>query len=139
MNKKSQSGFTLMEIMVATVIFAIVTVALLSLFNYVLKINRRSEALRQASQGMRNFVEFLVKEVRNGQVDYYVNGGQTYSGGIGPCAPPGSAGAAVNGASTYLNPENRLGLINTDNIQECFYLGYGPAATNPQLSWVGNN
>ncbi len=122
--QKKAPGFTLMEIMVATVIFAMVTVSLLSLFNYVLKINRRSEALRQASQGMRSFMEFLVKEVRNGQIDYYASGGVYTNGvGTGPCVPPISAGSAVPspGPSTYYFKENKLGIINTDNVQECFY------------------
>lgn len=121
---ESQKGFTLMEIMVSTTIFAIVAVAMLSLFNYVLKINRKTEALRQASQGMRNFVEFLVKEIRNGQIDYYVANGQTYTAGISgsPCAPPGAVGSAVTGAKTYAFKENKLGIINTENTQLCFYL-----------------
>ena len=89
--KNKQSGFTLMEITVATSIFAVVMVSLLSLFNYVLKINRESEALRQASQGMRNFVEYLVKEIRNGQIDYYVNSGTSLNSAFSPsspCVPP---------------------------------------------------
>lgn len=117
---KNNFGFTLMEIMVATMLFAIITVSLLSLFNYVLKINRRSEALRQSSQGMRNFMEFLVKEIRNGQIDYYASGGN-YTSGVGPCNPPGTSGNPVTGAKTYYLKENKLGLINSDNVQECFY------------------
>lgn len=122
---KNQQGFTLIEIVVATTVFAIVFVALLSLFNYVLKINRRSEALRQASQGARNFVELLVKEVRNGQVDYFVNNGSSldnnpsppFAGNI-PCQPPLSVGS-----QTYYNKDNKIAIFNTDNVQECFYLG----------------
>jgi len=122
-NKGGQAGFTLMEIMVATVIFAVIAVETLALFNYVLKINRRAEALRQAAQGVRDFVEFVVKEVRNGQIDYYVGNGTVYTPGIGPCVPPGVVGAPATGAATYSLQENRLGIINTDNIQECFYYG----------------
>jgi prepilin-type N-terminal cleavage/methylation domain-containing protein len=121
-NKTKQPGFTLMEIIVATTIFAIVTVAMLGLFNYVLKINRRSQALAQASEGMRNFVEFLVKEVQNGQVDYYVANGSTLEPAFSvtsPCGPP-SGGL---GTDTYSERENKLGIINTDNLQECFYYG----------------
>lgn len=119
-----------MEIMVSTTIFAIVSVGLLSLFSYVLKINRKSEALRQASQGARNFVEYLVKEIRNGQIDYYVANGQTYSAGItgSPCQPPGAVSSAVTGAKTYNFKENKLGIINTENVQECFYLADDQAA-----------
>lgn len=126
-SRKKQQGFTLTEIMVATVIFAIVAVALLGLFNYVLKINRRSEALKQASQGMRNFVEFLVKEIRNGQIDYGVvdpGGIQTSSVyPIGPCAVSANAVSSTTPVSTYSSQENKLGLVNTDNVEECVYYG----------------
>jgi type II secretory pathway pseudopilin PulG len=137
-SKNQKAGFTLVEIMVATTIFVMVVVSLLSLFNYVLKINRRGEALRQASQNARNFVEFLVKEVRNGQIDYYVNSGTTYGTYINgdntkPCGPPGTPGGSVSGLSTYAPQSNWLGIINTDNVQECFYY-----ATQDGSTYVGS-
>ncbi len=128
--QKSGAGFTLMEIVVATSIFVVVFMALLALFNYTLKINRRSEALRQASQGMRSFVEFLVKEIRNGQVDYLVNNGTTNGQYINnnanvPCRPPGTPGGDVVSTitDTYYSKDNKLGIINTEGVEECFYLG----------------
>lgn len=123
-----------MEITVSTAIFAIVMVSLLSLFNYVLKINRRTEALRQASQGMRSFVEYLVKEIRNGQIDYYVSGGQTLEArisGTSPCGAPGSLGG-----DTYALQENKLGIINTESIKECFYFA---KADGSYVDTVGAN
>jgi prepilin-type N-terminal cleavage/methylation domain-containing protein len=131
---KKQDGFTLMEITVSTAIFAIIMVSLLSLFNYVLKINRRTEALRQASQGMRSFVEYLVKEIRNGQVDYYVSNGNVLDSRISassPCGAPGSLGA-----DTYGLQENKLGIINTDSIKECFYFA---KADGSYVDTVGAN
>lgn len=125
-NELKQKGFTLMEIMVATVIFAIIFSSMLSLFNYVLKINRRTEAIRQASQDARDFVEFLVKEVRNGQIDYFTTGGQYNTAGVGtsPCTPvnPGQQEKPSDN-STYALQDNKLGLFNTDNVEECFYFG----------------
>ena len=140
-----------MEIMVATVIFAVVVVSLLSLFNYVLKINRRGEVLRQAAQDSRDFVELLVKEIRNGQVDYYVDNGLTYNNNYinghsaVPCRPPGALSASVNGANTYAAQSNWLGIINTDNVQECFYLArsdgstYVDTAGNAPLTFTGQS
>ncbi len=119
--KNNNHGFTLMEIVVSTTIFVVVFMALLSLFNYTLKINRRSEALRQATQGMRSFAENLVKEIRGGQLDYYViNGTQTVPAisATSPCRPPTSVGE-----NTYANVSNWLGIINTDGVQECIYYG----------------
>lgn len=98
----SQRGFTLMEIVVATTLFATVLTLMLSLFTYTLKINRRTEALRQASQGMRNFTEFIVKEIRNGQIDY--------SGTVAPC---GTDYDTITGYTDY------LGIINASGEQIC--------------------
>ncbi|HAG27629.1 TPA: hypothetical protein DCG61_02515 [Patescibacteria group bacterium] len=67
---RSQDGFTLMEIIVATAIFVTVVSSILALFNYVLKINRQFQAVRQVAQGTRNFTEVLSREIRNGRIDY---------------------------------------------------------------------
>lgn len=122
---KNGAGFTIMEIMVSTVVFTVVFVSLLALFNNVLKINRRAEALRQASQGSRDFIEFIVKEIRNGQIDFGVVDpaaaalSPTYP--LGPCTVPANAVSA--GANTYAAKENKLGVISAGNAQECFYYG----------------
>lgn len=102
-NVRKQRGFTLTEMVVATTIFATSLVAMFSMFNYVLKINRRTEALRQASQGVRNFVEFLVKEVRNGKIDY---------------TSPAISGQCV---SSYGPESTSLSLLNADGERECIY------------------
>lgn len=128
---KRQKGFTLVEIMVATVLFVVVVVALLSLFNYILRINRRSEALRQASQGMRDFVEYLVKQVRNGQINYgYADPGGTQPSSLpAPCSNIVAADYTVApGYGTALNKaDNKLGLLDTDNNEICLY--YASAGT----------
>lgn len=69
-NKKQQSGFTLIEIIVSTAIFTTVVAAMLSLFNYTLQINRRVQALRELVQGSRAFTETLSREIRNDRIDY---------------------------------------------------------------------
>lgn len=100
----ASSGFTLMEIVVATTIFAVVLTGILSLFNATLRINRRTEALRQVTQGMRNFTEFMVKEVRNGQIDY--------SGNLAQCP---SDYSSAEGYTTH------LGVVNALGERECFF------------------
>src|SRR5258708_416913 len=123
--KSKQAGFTLMEIIVATSIFALAFSCILTLFNYTLKINRKSEALRQASQGMRNFMEFLVKEVRNGQINYgVVNRNPSALWPIGPCTAPSIAPPLT---STYHTPDNRLAIMTTEGDEECIYFGNSSA------------
>lgn len=123
-----------MEILVATTIFAFVCVALTSLFNYTLKINRRAEALRQATQGMRNFTEFLVKEIRNGQIDYSVaNAGSSnrVATPITPCPHPAVSlpvgvqndnNAGKIYGQTAAGSDNRLGIITPEGDRQCIYL-----------------
>jgi len=135
---RGQAGFTIMEIVVATTLFAFTSVALTSLFNYTLKINRRAEALRQATQGMRDFAETIVKAVRNGQIDYGVSsGGQTVQAPVSPCSSPTNSTEGSLAANTSLvNPvrnnvnssyasgaDNRLGIIDTNRTRMCYYLG----------------
>lgn len=100
---ENQTGFTLMEIVVATTLFVVTLTLMLSLFNYTLKINRRTEALRQASQGMRNFTEYLTKEIRNGKIDY--------SGTVAPCATDYDT---VTGYTDY------LGIVGPSGENVCF-------------------
>lgn len=148
-NKKSNSaGFTLMEIVVSTTIFAFVSVAMMTMFNYTLKINRRSEALRQATQGMRNFVEYLVKEIRNGEVDYgIVNGNYVVNSQppgtdwpAGYCGftatPPLTQRACAGGgtcfSSLYPARSNKLAFINNDGERKCVFYGGNGSDTAPQ-------
>lgn len=99
---ESGAGFTLMEIVVATTIFVMTITLMLTLFNYTLKISRQAEALRQLTQGMRNFSEFLVKEIRNGKIDY--------STVIAGCS---------DDYKTALGYTTFLGLINVNGEREC--------------------
>lgn len=123
--QESNRGFTLIEVIVATTIFAIVVAAMMALFNYTLKINRKAEALRQAAQGIRNFTEYVVKAVRNGQIDYAVDHTTFFvQNPVSPCPKPQlSAGQPHNGSDTYVQKENRLGLITPENERWCLFLG----------------
>lgn len=124
---KNGAGFTLMEIVVATTIFALVSTAMMGLFNYTLKINRRTEALRQATQGIRTFVEGLVKQVRNGQI-YYAIDGLTEAGSISGVCPAGDLNDKY-----YEEKENKIRIINTEGEDVCIYLA------NSSQTYVGNN
>lgn len=123
----SSAGFTITEIIVSTAIFATVLVALMSIFVLTLRLNRRSDALRQASQGARNFVEFLAKEIRNGNIDYGVQNGTVALPEVAPCPYPvnsGEVNTVKYGSVTRLGDDISdwaLGLVNIEGERECFY------------------
>lgn len=106
-----------MEVLVSVTIFATVITLMLSMFNYTLRIYRRVEAQRQVSQSVRTTMEFLVKEIRNGQVDYgIVDGLQSDAVVDARCPIP------VVGSNTYsTSVTSFLGLINVEGDRECIY------------------
>lgn len=103
----SQSGFTLMEIIVATAIFVTVVSSVLVLFDYVLKINRRVQGVRQVAQGSRNFTEVLAREIRNGRVDYTSSSSNCDYRNYATSENKSLAITTFNGAQVclYLDPE----------------------------------
>lgn len=101
-----------MEIMVSTAIFVGVLTLMLVLFNFTLRINRKVEALRQVSQATRNFTEFLVREIRNGTLDY--------SGTIDPACP----------TSYNTSTNTSLALVNRTGDRQCFFLVTNAQGTN---------
>ncbi len=113
--KRPGQGFTLMEIVVSTTIFAVTVTLMLSLFNYTLKINRRVQSLRQISQGTRNFTEVLAREIRNGQIDY--------SSVLPGCT--NNYGSATNSS---------LGLITKDGDRQCFSISGTDLVLNKSVS-----
>lgn len=123
--KSASSGFTLMEVVVSVTIFAGVITLMLSMFNYTLRIYRRVEAQRQVAQSVRTTMEFLVKEIRNGAVDYSVDDGATVLQPVTPCTGPGVVSSGVQGnlgQNSYSTTNtSQLGLVNLDGERECIY------------------
>lgn len=118
------SGFTLMEVMVSVTIFAFAITLMMSLFNYTLKIYRRVEAQRQVSQSVRTTMEFLVKEIRNGKVDYSVQDGALVTTPLAPCNGPGLTTTPTQsnfGQDSYSVLSSSLALTNIDGERECVY------------------
>ncbi len=96
----------MMEVVVATAIFAGTVTLMLNLFNYTLQINRRVQAMRQVAQGTRNFTETIAREIRNGRIDYDVDNMDSN------CDP-----------ANYSSPNNTsLGLLSYSGEHVCFYL-----------------
>ena len=120
--KNNQKGFTLIEAIVATALFAVTVSSIMGVYLSTLKINRRTDVIRSASENARYITGFLSKEIRNGQIDYY-----------GPWNSPCSG--------TISSPASSLALVNTDNEHLCFYLGdaSGLASSNGKNLWLIKN
>lgn len=144
-----QGGFTITEVVVAVAIFSFVVTAMMVLLNYTLRINRKTEAVRQTAQSIRNFVEFITKEMRNGQIDYSTDSTSAPITAVSPCPAPQSLagspalltdtyGPGVSSTDTaynsgsfpgyrtaYLNDnsDTHVGIINSAGERECFFWG----------------
>jgi type II secretory pathway pseudopilin PulG len=84
------SGFTLIEAVVATAVFAFVISSSLGVYLSTIQLDRKSRAGRAVSQNARFIMEYLAKEVRNGTINYasYPGGlvDTTCFSGLGPCS-----------------------------------------------------
>lgn len=114
--KSLQKGFTLIEALVATALFATTIVAIVGVYLSTVTINRRTDVIRTASENARYLSEYLSKEIRNGQIDYY-----------GPVKSPCS--------STLTASSSSLAIVNIEGDHLCFYLG----DANGQISSAGTN
>ncbi len=69
-NLQPQKGFTLIEAVVATSVFAFVISSILGVYVATLQLDRKTRAQRAVAQNGRFIMEFLAKEVRNGTISY---------------------------------------------------------------------
>src|SRR5687767_8301258 len=76
----SRRGFTLIEAVVATAAFAFVVSSIIGVYLSVLQLDRKTRAIATVSQNARFIMEFLAKEVRNGNINYASYGGGVVTG-----------------------------------------------------------
>ena len=72
---KSQNfGFTLIEAIVATAVFAFAMSAILGSFLSVMRINAKTRSIRTVEENARFITEFFTREIRNGVIDFGASG-----------------------------------------------------------------
>ena len=69
--KQKQCGFTLMEVLVSMSIFAIFTLAILSIHSVVLNASQNTLAENRVQQESQFIMDVLAKKIRTSRVDYY--------------------------------------------------------------------
>ena len=79
---KQQKGFTLIEAVVATAVFAFVVSSVIGVYLSTFRLDRKTRAQRAVTQNARFILEYLAKEVRNGTINY-----PSYPSGIVPSNP----------------------------------------------------
>ena len=65
-----QKGFTLIEAVVSTAIFAFVVTSILGTYIAILRLDTRTRAQRALANDARFLMDFFAKEIRNGRLDY---------------------------------------------------------------------
>ena len=69
MRNPRQKGFTLIELLLLRTVCTFVT-SLMGIYTFAIRLSRREDAIRTATENVRFLSEFLTKEIRNGQIDY---------------------------------------------------------------------
>ncbi len=125
-HKDPQSGFTLMEAMVATFLFASVLSAMIGIYISVLKLNSRSDSLRVATEFTRYLSETMSKEIRNGNIDYFDN---VNKNGICNSFPDSAV------------PDYRLSILDVNGDHLCYFQGdnYGVPDAAGDYLWLAKN
>lgn len=68
--KKNQAGFSLMEVLVASSIFVIISLSSLAIYSSVLKTSQKTIALTRVQQETQLIMQVLAKKIRTAIVDY---------------------------------------------------------------------
>lgn len=77
--KYNQSGFTLVEIMVAMAVFMVAIVSLANIFMFANRSQRKTQAVQQSQTDARFAIEVMTQQMRRGNIDYAYYGGTIVS------------------------------------------------------------
>lgn len=66
----NQKGFTLIEAVVSSAVFAFVVVSILGVYTLVIRLDGKTRAERAVQENARFIMEYLAKLVRNGSINY---------------------------------------------------------------------
>jgi Tfp pilus assembly protein PilW len=108
-DRKKTQGFTIIEAIVATAVFAFFIVSLLGVYLSILRLDSRTRGQRAVTDNTRFIMEYLSKEVRDGRIDYTaVDCGGTVTSTADLCL------INQNGESEHIYAQNPVGLISGD-------------------------
>lgn len=73
-------GFTIIELLIASILFVFLAVSAISIFMYVMNMQRQINTQKKLQDETRYLIEKMVKEVRNGTIDYGFYYSERYPG-----------------------------------------------------------
>lgn len=113
MSKGTQKGFTLIELMIAIVIFVSFLVLVSNSFIGIIRSQIGANEVRQMYSELRNFVDFVNGEMREGTIDYFC-----YNQGIiiNPDFNQASLVRCVDGVGLTIDGGNNLRTISKDGL-----------------------
>lgn len=117
-SQKSNHGFTLIEAVVATAVFAFVVSSIMGVYMSTIQLDRKTRAQRAVAQNARFIMEYLAKEVRNGSIAY-----DTYPGGVAnsTLAVNNDANQSeyfyLSGTDLVIEKNGAVSNLNSDSVQ----------------------
>jgi prepilin-type N-terminal cleavage/methylation domain-containing protein len=109
--QKTKKGFTLIELLIAMSIFMIFLTVATGAYISIIRTQREQNETRKMYSEVRDFVDFLNQEVRNGKIDYECYANITTVEGEVKVKPDRCDN------SLFINSGNNLMLISKDGLQ----------------------
>jgi prepilin-type N-terminal cleavage/methylation domain-containing protein len=134
--RNSRNGFTLIEAVVATAVFATILSAIIGVYLSAIQIDRKTRSQRAVVQNARYISEFLAREVRNGTIDYSGTNG-CYNTTTTLCVV-NQAGEiesiALNGTDLVLTKNSASTNLNSASVKVTKWIFYTSPDGNPFVS-----
>jgi len=129
---QKQKGFTLIEAIVATALFAFAMVSIINVYLSTVRINRRTELISTASQNVRYISEYLSKEIRNGLINY--TGPASSPCTLPPFSSPSNTFSMINLDLWLIKNSFSAVKVNTSDVQITSLNFYVQPTSDPYLS-----
>lgn len=118
---RDKNGFTLMEAIVATAVFAFVVSSVLGVYLSVIQLDAKTRSQRAVTQNARFVTEYIAKEIRNSTIDYAAYAGGTAANTDTEIFFMNQANEAthiyLNGENLVLQKPQGTTNLNADNVR----------------------
>ncbi|MBP8016922.1 prepilin-type N-terminal cleavage/methylation domain-containing protein [Candidatus Gracilibacteria bacterium] len=121
---KTNSGFTLIEMIVAITILAIIMLSIFGVYSNIINVNKRLELARALQENSRNITETVARDIRENGIDFGYYDGLTEDKKLDYIGS-GNSVLAIKGGIKYYLMKDILGTITICDIgvfdKDCFF------------------